>query len=122
MGVTPPLLKCEFQPVQLLSTSDGGATWTLLPDPPIGDPPQFLSPERGWLAGGPAADELYTTTDGALTWRRVEVLVPNNIVGIKSVALDLGSFDDVLHGGLAATIRTRTGSVVVLYETDDGES
>lgn len=57
----------------LFRTTDGGKTWTLLPPPPISDPVVFISSERGWLAGGPAGDNLFITRDGGQSWEAQSV-------------------------------------------------
>ncbi len=54
---------------ELVTTTDGGASWTRLPSPPAGAGHiRFASPEVGyaWSTGG----LLWITTDGAATWRR----------------------------------------------------
>jgi hypothetical protein len=53
---------------ELVTTTDGGASWTRLPSPPAGAGHiRFASPEVGyaWSTGG----SLWITTDGAATWR-----------------------------------------------------
>jgi photosystem II stability/assembly factor-like uncharacterized protein len=47
-------------------TTDGGATWTLLPDPAVGfvRDIQFVTPQKGWLA----ASKIMRTLDGGATW------------------------------------------------------
>jgi len=53
---------------ELVTTTDGGASWTRLPSPPAGAGHiRFASPEVGyaWSTSG----SLWITTDGAATWR-----------------------------------------------------
>ena len=53
---------------ELVTTTDGGASWTRLPGPPAGAAHiRFASPQVGyaWSAAGP----LWITTDGAATWQ-----------------------------------------------------
>ena len=53
---------------ELLTTTDGGASWTRLPGPPAGvGHIRFASPQIGyaWSTGG----SLWITTDGAASWR-----------------------------------------------------
>src|ERR1051325_5411192 len=52
----------------LLRTEDGGRNWTILLPPPLGDPIRFVNPTDGWLAGGPAGNQLYSTRDGGISW------------------------------------------------------
>lgn len=58
----------NFSLGDLFRTTDGGKTWMLLPPPPIGDPIVFVSPARGWVAGGRSGDQLFMTRDGGETW------------------------------------------------------
>jgi hypothetical protein len=53
---------------ELVTTTDGGASWTRLPDPPAGaEHIRFASPQVGyaWTAAG----SLWITTDGAASWQ-----------------------------------------------------
>jgi hypothetical protein len=53
---------------ELVTTTDGGASWTRLPRPPAGAAHiRFASPQVGyaWSAAGP----LWITTDGAASWQ-----------------------------------------------------
>jgi hypothetical protein len=53
---------------ELVTTTDGGASWTRLPDPPAGAAHiRFASPQAGyaWTAAG----SLWITTNGAASWR-----------------------------------------------------
>src|SRR5580704_13052192 len=53
---------------ELVTTTDGGASWTRLPGPPAGAAHiRFASPQVGyaWSTAGP----LWITTDGAATWQ-----------------------------------------------------
>ncbi len=59
----------QFSAGVLFRTVDGGQTWMQL-SIPIGEPVQFTSAREGWVAGGPAGDELHRTTDGGETWQR----------------------------------------------------
>jgi len=60
----------------LFATSDGGATWTKLPDPPLGDPVRFTSATDGWLTGGPTGRSQFATHDGGRTWQPSAVPPP----------------------------------------------
>src|SRR5208282_1182476 len=53
---------------ELITTTDGGASWTRLPGPPAGAAHiRFASPEVGyaWSTAGP----LWITTDGSASWQ-----------------------------------------------------
>ena len=53
---------------ELVTTADGGASWTRLPSPPAGaEHIRFASPQVGyaWSTAGP----LWITTDGAASWQ-----------------------------------------------------
>jgi len=54
----------------LFQTTDGGATWTRLPDSAGGGgATRFASTTDGWWIAGPGSDRLYTTHDGGGTWQ-----------------------------------------------------
>ncbi|HEV2217613.1 MAG TPA: hypothetical protein VGV88_08575 [Candidatus Dormibacteraeota bacterium] len=65
------------QHVALYYTWDGGASWTLRPDPGIAvNGIFFLGGQRGWIDSGspasaPGGDTLYATTDGGFSWKLV---------------------------------------------------
>lgn len=59
----------------LLATTDGGQSWRALPDPPVAGAIRFVSRSTGWLAGGPAEDQLYVTRDGGQHWEQ-QVVAP----------------------------------------------
>src|SRR5207244_3242514 len=53
---------------ELVTTTDGGASWTRLPGPPAGAAHiRFASPEVGYAWS--TAGSLWITTDGAASWR-----------------------------------------------------
>jgi hypothetical protein len=53
---------------ELVTTTDGGASWTRLPGPPAGVTHiRFASPEAGYAWS--TAGSLWITTDGAASWR-----------------------------------------------------
>ena len=56
----------------LYRTSDGGATWSLLPLP-LGEPVRFASAQRGWVAGGAAGNQLFATEDGGASWQELSL-------------------------------------------------
>ncbi|MFZ6029359.1 MAG: WD40/YVTN/BNR-like repeat-containing protein [Chloroflexota bacterium] len=54
----------------LLRSDDGGHTWQTLPLP-LGEPVYFDTPSTGWVAGGPAGNQVYRSDDGGYTWKEV---------------------------------------------------
>jgi photosystem II stability/assembly factor-like uncharacterized protein len=62
----------NFSIGKLYRTNDGGETWVEF-DSPMGEPVRFLDEKRGWIAGGPAGDELYCSEDGGKTWLQEQI-------------------------------------------------
>jgi photosystem II stability/assembly factor-like uncharacterized protein len=106
----------------LFRTSDGGASWTLLSQTTLGNPPLepgigelpngnaaealfFVDEQHGWLGLSSPGQNLFRTDDGGVTWSEVPVLPPGLPV------LDV-SFSDARHGELT----TPEGS----WTTSDG--
>ncbi|MEO8926899.1 MAG: glycoside hydrolase domain-containing protein [Caulobacteraceae bacterium] len=105
----------------LFATADGGATWTRLPDPPVGDPVRFLTLRDGWQAGGPLGDLLFVTHDGGQSWSAVNIARP---AGVPTDAAARYEAPKSEAGGagiaLAATYVWPGGSATVLYRSADG--
>ncbi len=86
---------CGSNPVALLHTQDGGATWALLDTDLPGRFHRdlvFVSENRGWsisFEGG-----LFETNDGGLTWQRTQT-------GLLAVFEEV-TFSDELHGWAVA--------------------
>lgn len=57
----------QFSRGQLVATTDGGATWTMLTSP-SGNPIRFRDASTGWTTGGPLGERLWLTRDGGRTW------------------------------------------------------
>ena len=57
----------NFSRGALWYTADGGASWQER-SLPLGEAPQFVHANMGWVAGGPAGDALWRTEDGGITW------------------------------------------------------
>lgn len=58
----------NFSVGELFQSTDGGAAWTQFPAP-LGEPVHFANPSLGWIAGGPAGNQLFVTRDGGLNWQ-----------------------------------------------------
>lgn len=65
----------------LFRTTDGGQSWSKLPEPPVGGKITFFDARRGFLAGGPIYERLYITHDGGETWTRQPVTPPPQYFG-----------------------------------------
>jgi len=106
----------------LFKTSDGGASWTLLSQTTLGNPPPepgvgelpngnaaealfFVDEQHGWLGLSSPGQNLFRTDDSGVTWSEVPVWPPGLPV------LDV-SFSDARHGELT----TPEGS----WTTSDG--
>jgi photosystem II stability/assembly factor-like uncharacterized protein len=118
----------------LFRTSDGGATWTRLPQPPEVQRAVLSSPTRGWAVvmgqaaatSGPGRGSgLYTTADAGRSWRRVGLVPPPSLRGTRVELREPPTFktprDGFLPvefvGGGGATRRTKA---VGFYVTADG--
>jgi photosystem II stability/assembly factor-like uncharacterized protein len=108
----------SFSLGRLWATQDGGRTWQER-SLPLGEQVKFLDAQRGWVAGGPAGDELYRTVDGSRTWQRQELASSEaSLPGSKLVGLP--AFTNELNGLLPVTLSGEAGSAFVLYATHDG--
>jgi hypothetical protein len=107
----------SFSLGRLLVTEDGGATWQER-EAPLGEPVRLLDARSGWIAGGPAGDQLYRTMDGGRTWQPVALDLPSG----SYAEVGLPGFSDPLNGWLAAWQRSDShpGGVLLLYRTRDG--
>ncbi len=87
----------------LFATQNGGATWSELPRPPVVDQMDFISPTVGWIAGGPAGDSLYRTTDGGKSWQAQTLPVPPGTADAKRPQYSKPSFSNSNDGILPVT-------------------
>lgn len=119
----------------LFRTTDGGATWTRLPQPPEVQRAVLSSPTRGWavVMGNAAATSgqgratagLYTTTDAGRQWRRVGLVPPPSLRGTRVQLREPPTFKTPLEGYLPAAFFARGGGeprllAVGFYVTADG--
>ena len=70
----------NFKTGRMFHTKDGGRSWEEY-GVPFGEPVKFLDQERGWIAGGPAENQLFYTPDGGRTWVEQE---PNSILPLNT--------------------------------------
>ncbi|HKE15970.1 MAG TPA: glycoside hydrolase domain-containing protein [Kofleriaceae bacterium] len=103
----------------LLATADGGMTWKQLPPPPVAGAVRFVSPRTGWLAGGPAGDQLWVTGDGGASWRRQTVVPPATAERASAPIYQLPRFQSDRVGALTVFFAGARDAVVATYETGD---
>lgn len=102
-----------------LHTEDGGLTWAALPSPPAAGNIIFVTPQDGWMAGGPAQDRLWFTRDGGQNWQPAAFATPDGCAGSLSVH-SLPFFTGASYGRLTAETEATGGSCVIDYSTTDG--
>jgi PKD repeat protein len=98
-------------------TKDGGQTWQRQ-DLPVGEPPQFVDSQVGWLAGGPAGDQIFKTQDGGDTW--VEQAPPVDLQSSQSFSLYPPIFESPGKGRLAAVRLAGDDFSLEIFSTGDG--
>jgi len=108
----------NFSLGRLYRTDDGGKSWAELPLP-IGEPVRFLDQKRGWVAGGPAGDELYLSDDGGNTWRQVQITDHISQVA-DHILVNLPIFSDDRNGILPITVMNIGVSQVEILTTQNG--
>jgi hypothetical protein len=102
-----------------LHTVDGGLTWTALPTPPAAGNIVFVTSQNGWMVGGPAQDQLWSTRNGGVTWQSVTIPAPEGCTGSRP-AYSLPFFTGKSDGRLTATTVNPDGNCVIDYGTADG--
>jgi hypothetical protein len=108
----------SFSRGRLWATQDGGSTWEER-SLPLGEAVKFLDAERGWVAGGPAGDQLYRTVDGGRTWQSQELeKTEAGVPGSRLVGLP--DFVSEREGLLPVTITGGAGPAFAVYATQDG--
>jgi photosystem II stability/assembly factor-like uncharacterized protein len=112
-----------LQPVSLMATHDGGATWETLPTPPVAGYISFGDPSDGWLDGGANGSELFRTTDGGRSWSQIQVPAPEGVGSIVSYGLPrIGEDGDgllpVTYNGAGEGGNEST--TVGVFQTSDG--
>jgi photosystem II stability/assembly factor-like uncharacterized protein len=109
----------NFSTGLLLATSDGGQSWKALPAPPIGGAIHFTSRSNGWLAGGPAGDQLYVTRDGGQRWARQVVSPPAGAEIGSGAIYQLPKFTTDANGVLPVVFTGAKSSLLATYVTSD---
>jgi photosystem II stability/assembly factor-like uncharacterized protein len=104
----------NFSIGRLFRTMDGGSNWIEV-EAPVGEPPHFVNASLGWIAGGPAGDELYVTRDGGLSWERQEIITSTGYVVYYAPF-----FQDERQGWLPVAIYEGGSTRVTFYATGDG--
>lgn len=107
----------NFSSGVLFRTADGGLTWQRLAVP-IGGPVYFVTSTVGWLAGGPAGDQLFKTEDAGSTWQ--PQTRPAHQSGFQRVSILLPVFDSPENGLLASITLNEQDFQLELYSTGDG--
>lgn len=100
-------------------TADGGLTWTVLPAPPAAGKIVFLSSRDGWMAGGPAQDQLWFTHDGGDSWHLATLPAQAGCTGSPAI-FDLPFFTTRSRGQVTTSTVTSAGNCAADYETQDG--
>jgi photosystem II stability/assembly factor-like uncharacterized protein len=100
----------------LWRTEDGGATW-LSTSLPLGEAVYFVDPQNGWLAGGPAGDQLFYTDDAGSTWTASQSFAGEN----STVSIVTPRFSDFTHGLLPAFRKMDDLTHLEIYTTHDGK-
>jgi hypothetical protein len=103
----------------LLATVDAGETWSERRSSPAADPVYFITPEDGWIAGGPAGDQLWSTHDGGRSWKQQSV-PPISACTKCKVEYDLPKFENAREGVLPVSILDPGHSLLGTYVTRNG--
>lgn len=101
----------------LFRTTDGGMTWAEQ-SLPIGDPVHFISSSIGWVAGGPAGDQLYVSRDGGETWR-LQVILPSENLN-RDLHYGLPVFETTKDGVIPIIADNAIERKAYIYATHDG--
>jgi len=107
----------NFSPAILLSTADGGKTWTRKPSPGRGAV-RFTTKDDGWIAGGPGGQYLYSTKDGGMSWQEISLRNPQAVGGGHGGLYSAPEFSGQKHGLVAVTLSSQ--GAMVLFATNDG--
>jgi photosystem II stability/assembly factor-like uncharacterized protein len=106
----------SFSVGTLYKTMDGGKSWQQL-SLPIGEPVYFIDANRGWVAGGPAGNELFSSRDGGATWQTQSLGYTQDVA--FPIYQSLPYFTSPTEGWLAVTAADPLKPHVDLYATHD---
>ncbi len=110
----------NFSSGTLFRTEDGGRTW-IESSLPIGEAVRFVNNRTGWVAGGPAGDQIHKTQDGGSTWEKQPV--PVSFIGGQIYSLYPPVIDSQKKGKLAIVMLDGEEFELVLFSTrDDGKN
>lgn len=99
----------------LLTTTDGGVTWSSSPLP-LGEPVVWSDARTGWQAGGPAGTELYVTRDAGQTWTSV---TPAPVPAGQLWQVAGPVFTTPTDGTLTVTVHGKSGGQPLIFATTD---
>jgi photosystem II stability/assembly factor-like uncharacterized protein len=108
----------------LRATEDGGKTWKSLGAPAAG-PVRFVTPNEGWMEGGPTEDVtqgIYVTRDGGRNWTLLTLKTPAEVLPKTYPTYQLPQFVDKDTGFLLATFSEPNDESpkLALFTTKDG--
>jgi photosystem II stability/assembly factor-like uncharacterized protein len=119
--VTRRAANSNFDTGALFKTTDGGKTWTRLAAP-MGDPVYFVTRDFGWMAGGPAGDQLQRTVDGGSTWHSQSIPGWTKSESVQHKFF-LPQFADDREGMLPVMVADNATTRIQFYRTrDSGET
>jgi photosystem II stability/assembly factor-like uncharacterized protein len=104
----------SFSLGRLLATQDGGNTWEER-SAPMGERVIFADEEVGWMAGGPAGNQIYRTEDGGVTWN--PQVLPDLPIGHTYIGQPV--FETIKSGVLPVTISGSPNARLMIYSTSD---
>jgi len=115
----------NFRSGLMFKTDDGGNTWKRpRQDPEIAGHMFFLTPEIGWLAGGPGGERLYVTRDGGGSWQQVSLNAPPQLnAPVYAAIYGLPQFQDDKRAFLPVSYYggpEELPAALAVFETADG--
>jgi len=121
----PILSSSNFRRGITVKTEDGGREWSQLAnDAGVAGSIRFINDRDGWLAGGPADQDLYVTRDSGNTWQRVSLEAPSQTYPAVFPTYSVPIFEDAKHDFLPVTYSglDTKGALVLFTTTDSGKT